>query len=175
MNDLKIKCFKKLYIDDSPISGKGLFAGEDINIGDFILCFGGTLARQTDRFSGLYIDSTFVGISESIMLCETIESQKDLSDFINHSCDPNAGMFDCLTIMAIKKICTGEEILCDYSFWEADRSWVLKTKCRCGSHNCRKNITGNDWEKITPNDASYEFYSPFLKRRILENAKTKGT
>lgn len=171
MEDINVKYFKQLYIGSSKINGIGLFAGEKINCGEVVLSFGGVLAFQSNRFSGQYKSSTFVGISESIMLCELEDSEKDLSDYINHSCDPNVGMLDCLTVVAIKDINQGDEIVCDYAFWEADENWMLETECKCGSSNCRRKITGRDWMKITPETDNYKFYSPFLKRRIIKNAK----
>ena len=171
MRDIYVNYFKKLYIGSSNISGQGLFAGENINKGEKILSFGGTLALQSDRYSGLYMDSTFVGISETIMLCETKNSEKDFSDYINHSCNPNVGMLDCLTIIAIKNIVQDEEIVCDYSFWEADENWVLETTCRCNNYACRSNITGKDWKNVNVGDKNFEYFSPFLKRRILKNVK----
>lgn len=171
MQDIKEKYFKKLYIGISDINGEGLFAGEKINKDEIILNFGGSIELQKERYSGKYMASTFVGISESVMLCEKISSKKDLSDYINHSCNPNAGMLDCLTIIAIRDIDKDEEIVCDYSFWEADQEWVLKNICNCGDKNCRRHISGKDWEKIKPEDAKFDYFSPFIKRRILKNAK----
>lgn len=171
MKDIDARYFKKLYVNTSNISGQGLFAGEKISKGDCILSFGGTLALQADRYSGKYMSSTFVGISETVMLCEMSDAEKDFSDYINHSCNPNVGMLDCLTIMAIKDINENEEIVCDYAFWEADEKWLLKRSCNCGSINCRKSISGKDWEKIKPEDDSFDFFSPFIKRRIIKNAE----
>lgn len=171
MNDIKVHYYKKIYVDDSNISGKGLFAGENINKGEPILSFGGIFALQKERYSGKYLSSTFVGVSETIILCESIDSEKDLSDYINHSCNPNVGMLDCLTIMAIRNINKNEEIVCDYSFWEADEKWKLETICNCGYKNCRKKISGLDWKNIKITDKNFEFYSPFLKRRIINNAE----
>ncbi|MCM1362414.1 MAG: SET domain-containing protein [Clostridiales bacterium] len=171
MKDINFIYLKKLYIDNSNISNMVLFAGENINKGETILKFEGTLALQSDRYSGKYMGSTFVGLSESIMLCETNESEKDFSDYINHSCNPNAGMFDCLTIIAIRDINIGDEIVCDYALGEADEKWCLETKCNCRSSNCRGQVSRKDWLNISPGDEYYEYYSPFLKRRILEYAK----
>ena len=80
MRDINVRYFIKLYVDISDISGQGLFAGEKIAKGEIILSFGGTLALQADRYSGKYMSSTFVGISETVMLCETSDAEKDFSD-----------------------------------------------------------------------------------------------
>lgn len=171
IRDIKVRYYKKLYIEQSSINGLGLFAGEDIKTNDIILMFGGILALQTERYSGNYLKSTFVGISEDIMLCEMESSEKNYSDYINHSCEPNTGMYDAMTLIAICDIKKDEEILCDYAFWEANENWVLKLPCTCGSPICRHFITGTDWKKVKSTDRYFKYYSPFLKRRIIENEK----
>lgn len=167
IKDVNARYYKKLYVEDSSISGKGLFAGENIYQGELILSFGGVFALQADRYNGSFIRSTFTGITDVIMLCEDSSSEKDISDYINHSCDPNVGMFDCLTIIAIKDIILGSEIVCDYAFWEAREDWILKYPCACGSISCRCKISGVDWKKISSSDEKFKYFSPFLKRRIL--------
>lgn len=167
MKDVKPHFYKKLYIGPSTVSGQGLFAGEDIYAGELVLSFGGVLALIDDRHSGKYLSSTFSGIAEKIMICENSDSEKDFSDYINHSCDPNVGMDDCITVKAIRDIKKGEEILCDYSFWEADCSWILKSECNCGSRKCRKIITGQDWKKVSSSNPRFHCYAPFLQRRII--------
>ena len=168
MEDIEVKYFKKLYIGISEVCGQGLFASEPISKGDLILRFGGILVPLEGRYSGKYLKSTFVGIAENVVLCEAINSKKDLSDYINHSCDPNAGMYDSITIMAIKDIMKDEEIYCDYAFWEGDEDWVLNVSCSCGSILCRHTITGLDWKNVRSSDEKFSYFSPFIKRRILE-------
>lgn len=171
MRDIKAHFYKDLYVGYSKINGKGLFAGEFIKANDLILSFGGILALVADRNSGKYLNSTFAGIANGIMICEEAISQKDYSDYINHSCEPNVGMDDCLTIIAIRDIEKDEELLCDYAFWEADESWQMKCECNCGSSKCRKKITGKDWRNAKCSDRYFPFYSPFLQRRIIENER----
>lgn len=171
MNDLKTKYFLKVSVRDSKISGQGLFADQKISRGTLILSFGGILCSQKDRFSNNVLPSTCTGVTENIIICEAFNSTKDKSDYINHSCSPNAGMFDALTLVAIRDIGANEEIMCDYAFWEGDEIWKMKNNCQCNASNCRKIITGKDWKKINSSHKYYEFYSPFIKKRILENEK----
>ncbi len=167
MNDIKVRNYKDLYISSSNIQGKGLFTNETIKSGEVILSFGGVLALLSERYSGKYMNSSFAGLTDEIIICELKESHLDLSDYINHSCSPNIGMDDCLTIVAIKDIKKGSELLCDYSFWEADSEWSLNCECNCGSPNCRKKITGEDWKNIKSSSRNFKFCSPFIQRRIL--------
>lgn len=171
MKDIKARFYKKLYVGPSQISGEGLFTKESILAGEPVLSFGGILALVSERYSQKFLPSTFAGITDVIMICEDIDSEKDYSDFINHSCNPNIGMDDCLTVVAIRDIEKGEELVCDYAFWEADENWKMKYKCNCGCANCRKEITGIDWKKTKSCDLLFPFYSPFLQRRIIEYEK----
>lgn len=168
MLDIEYHFYKRLYVAQSSLSGDGLFSDELIKKGDTILRFGGTIALQKERHSGKYLESTFISISEECILCEMQSSDKDPSDFINHSCSPNAGMRDSITLVAIRDIQKGEEILCDYAFWEGDESYIMKEPCRCGNQNCRRTITGKDWKLFSESDDFFHFFSPFIRKRILE-------
>ena len=55
--------------------------------------------------------------------------------FVNHSCDPNAGIWQERLLVAIRPIAEGEQILFDYST-ALDRNHRT-TPCRCGSAKCR--------------------------------------
>ena len=171
MKDINPHFYKRLYIAPSQISGNGLFAGEDIHKGELILSFGGVLALTDERNSDKYISSTYSGIAETIMICEASDSVKDFSDYINHSCEPNVGMDDCITLRAISEVKEGTELLCDYAFWEADCNWILKSKCNWGSVHCRQSITGKDWMRINSHNPMFQYYSPFLQRRIIQHEK----
>ena len=111
--------------------------------------------------------STSIALSETVLLAETPETEKDLSDYINHSCNPNCGLSDAITLCAITDLSGGDEIFVDYAFWEAREDYVMKEKCRCGASNCRTTITGSDWSIPTVYKPNINFFSPFIRRRIL--------
>lgn len=61
-----------------------------------------------------------------------------LGDFVNHSCDPNAGLRytdEGVTLVAIRTIVSGDEVSWDYSTALAHVSEQLI--CECGAANCR--------------------------------------
>ena len=156
-----------LYINASTISGCGVFSTKIISEGDIVLRFGGTLCSDTERYSENNIPSTSIYVGDTVILCETCDSKKDISDYINHSCSPNIGFLDAITLVAIRDIPVGTELVSDYSFWEGDVSWCMKSVCRCGSPNCRKRIYGGYWKEISSEHPLFRYYSPFLRRRIL--------
>ena len=114
--------------------------------------------------------STTTPLSEYVLLAEPSDGSKDYSDYLNHSCDPNIGFRDAISIIAIRDISADEEMLIDYAFWESDVAWKLKDACKCGSRKCRKNITGEDWKIVKASEVRFLYFSPFVKRRILTSA-----
>jgi hypothetical protein len=85
-------------------------------------------------------------------------------DFINHSCEPNAGLDGQIAIVALRRILPGEEVTIDYAM--CDGSPYDEFVCACGAATCRGKVTGEDWR----NPALWERYaghfSPYLQRRI---------
>ena len=84
-----------------------------------------------------------------------------ISYYFNHSCEGNLGFDgdgDFITMRNIKK---NEELLYDYGLLEADPDF--KFVCGCGSVNCRKIITGNDWKNEEFRRKYYDYLYPDLK------------
>jgi SET domain-containing protein len=65
-------------------------------------------------------------------------------NYFNHSCEPNVGFNERGDYVAMKDILSGSEFLLDYSFLNTNPDYILE--CSCGSVNCRKIITGNEWK-----------------------------
>ncbi len=62
---------------------------------------------------------------------------------MNHSCDPNTWWSGCAMIIARRDIYAGEEITYDYASCDIDL--VFEMTCCCGSTNCRRKITNQDY------------------------------
>jgi hypothetical protein len=163
-----------LEVRNSSIHGRGLFVSRYLTGGSDILRLGGFLFHISERRSGSVMPSTTTPLSENVLLAEPSGGSKDYSDYINHSCDPNIGFRDAISLVAIRDIPTDEELVIDYAFWECDPDWKLRQTCNCGRGNCRKNITGKDWMLVRPTDHLFRYFSPFVKRRIL-NIAIKGS
>jgi hypothetical protein len=67
-------------------------------------------------------------------------------NFINHSCDPNAGYDGADHIVALVRIKPGEEIRMDYGTYSF--SFDHDFTCRCGAFRCRGKVTRNDWPEL---------------------------
>ena len=127
-------------------NGYGVFADWVFASGETIMLFGG------ERFSRSQLpvpydegDDHFVQIGPD----QYMGPSGQLDDFVNHSCDPNAGLVINRTdviLVAIRPIVEQEEITWDYSTTMDEDEWELA--CLCGSSNCRKTI--RDFRHLAP-------------------------
>lgn len=86
------------------------------------------------------------------------------ADWVNHSCQPNAGLNGQVVLVALREIAPGEEICYDYA--TSDGSPYDEFDCQCGAINCRGRVTGSDWS-LPDLQAKYAgHFSPYLQQRI---------
>lgn len=155
-----------LDIRPSAISGIGVFAVDGIANGQILLRLGGVLIRAYERYGEQIHPSTAVGVAEGVLLCELASSERDTSDFLNHSCQSNAGFLDAITVVSKRSIARGEEITVDYAYWEGDESWRLRSICNCGALGCRSKVTGSDWRERFLREDLLLWATPFIRRRV---------
>jgi uncharacterized protein len=111
--------------------GRGVFAAQHLQPGQTILGFEGrvlttpeTIALGPDRIFALQ-----VGTTEFVDLMPPAR-------YLNHSCDPNAGIVRDRVLIALRPIAPGEEIRLDYSTAMREDHWTME--CRCGEYLCRR-------------------------------------
>ena len=130
--------------------------------------------------TGVIWGGTFVGMEEAnrarehgkvVMqldddLYSIEEPGEDQTYFMNRSCDPNIWMADTVTLVARRGIVPGEELTVDYALFEANQSAIMNWQCVCGSSNCRKRVTGQDW-RLRELQARYAgHFLPLIAKRI---------
>jgi len=148
---------------DNSGGGCGVFAGSRILKGELVSMWGGRVARKNE------IDSAMPRFTERVLQIEEdlyllTVGEKEPNDCFNHSCDPNLGFTGQIGLLALRDIQEGEELTFDYAM--SDGEPYDEFDCRCGSPNCRKKITGDDW-KLPELWARYKgYFSPYLARRI---------
>lgn len=155
----------KTIIETSALSGKGLFARENILEDEIIAIRAGHIVKAERAFE---LDKEFgdfsLQISDEFYLCpETREEIDNIGIFINHSCDPNIGMDGQICFVAIRDIPAGEELCIDYAM---AISGDYKMNCNCGYYNCRKLITGDDWKKEELQIRYRNYFSWFIYKKI---------
>lgn len=159
---------RKIYKGRSKIHGEGVFIGEDLKKGDFIVFLRGKKIHwkyhhKTDERKC----ANWFGIGKDLW----IDPDFPLSH-INHSCNPNTGIKGKITLRALRDIKSGEELTFDYSSSDEEIEWTMP--CHCGEKNCRKVMTA---VQLLPR-AVYNRYLPFVpsyfQRRYRSYNKLHG-
>ncbi len=148
--------------------GKGLFTKEKILKDELIIDFSagpGRILPIGDEESYLFNEGYdyMIQAGENELFAATNSSELEEADFINHSCDPNCGIKGSLKIVATRDIEPGEEITFDYAMSESTQYSI---DCKCGSSNCRKKITGNDWKILELQEKYKGYFSDYLQKKI---------
>jgi hypothetical protein len=142
--------------------GRGLFARERVRAGEMLLVWGGDvvtgelLKRMSEEKHHMAVQ-----IEEDLYLVTPNEGP---ADWVNHSCDPNAGLVGQIALVALRDIRVGEEICFDYAM--SDGSDYDEFECGCGSRQCRHHVTGDDWKLPELQTRYATHFSPYLQRRI---------
>jgi len=156
----------KIEIRPSPGKGKGMFAKEKVRAGEKILVWGGdytdTKGAEAAKAKGQHV----MQWDDNLWSVEW--RGDDPGFFVNHSCDANAWMTDTFTVVAKRDIPVGEEVTADYALWEADESYVAKWDCSCGAPDCRKKVTGKDWQLPQVQERYAAHFAPLVARRIAK-------
>jgi hypothetical protein len=83
--------------------------------------------------------------------------------YSNHSCDANLGMRGEITFVAMRDIRAGEELTHDWATTDDDDYSI---ECKCGTPNCRKILTGKDWQLAQLQKRYAAYFSAYLARKI---------
>lgn len=118
--------------------GRGVYACRQIAAGETILTFSGPrVTRDHLPMPHGPENDYYLQIDDDLFLGPSGE----LDDYVNHSCDPNAGIRTCegaLYLVAIRPIPAGQEVCFDYSTVMDGYPWQMA--CACHSPTCRGSI-----------------------------------
>lgn len=150
-----------LEVRETGKYGKGVFAKKDIKKGELLAIFGGYIVKIKDE-----LEDSGIQISEDFVL--TSLDHLEATDFINHSCNPNSGIKENLFLISMCKIKKGEQVTFDYAMclYSKTKKENYKINCLCGSKNCRKIITSNDWKKKELQKKYNGYFQWFLQEKI---------
>lgn len=154
----------KARSSNSSIHGLGIIAIQNILKGEVVGVLGGIVIprseikkyRQKLGHIGIQIDDQF-------FICPSSREELLKTGVFNHSCNPNVGFKNSLTLVAINNIKTNEELVFDYSFSETD---FKQFNCSCGDINCRKIIKPTDWKVKTLQKKFKNYFSPYIKAKF---------
>ena len=143
--------------------GKAVYARETIEPGELVGVWSGRIipAEALDELPEAIRRHT-VQVEEGLYLASF--SADEPPDFINHSCEPNAGLDGQIALVALHRIHPGDEVTIDYAM--CDGSPYDEFECACGSAICRGRVTGEDWRNPELWERYAGHFSPYLERRI---------
>jgi len=118
----------KIYIKSSSQHGKGVFTRANILADEPILTFSGPLLKRAE----IREEDYHLQVDADLYLGASGEAD----DYVNHSCEPNAGFRDGLVLVARRDIGAEEEITWDYST-AIDEEDFPGFVCCCGAATCR--------------------------------------
>lgn len=148
----------------SNIGGKGLFANERISEGEVVAIKRGRVVNSLE-LAALDLPSHIelqINRDQYLVPVEGSSFEENMI-YINHSCAPNVGMLDATTFVTIREVNKDEELVIDYAMIDDNDQ---EMKCNCKTSDCRKVITGKDWQPIDLQQKYSDFFSPFIKNRL---------
>ena len=121
-----------IFIDECAF-GLGVFANRDIREGEVILTFGGPIIdfAETKRRGPWECMPLQIGQDQYF-------DTRPPGIFVNHCCEPNAGIRHDRDLVALRAIREGEQVFFDYSTTMEEQSFTMN--CGCGTPRCRRVI-----------------------------------
>lgn len=159
-------CSPKTEVRESKIHGHGLFATADIAKDEVVAVKGGHIVdRKTLREKITpWLGPVEIQIDDDLFIAPVTDEERELSMlYSNHSCNANLGMRD---------IRAGEELTHDWAMTDDDDYSV---ECKCGAPNCRKILTGKDWQRPDLQKRYDGYFSAYLAAKIVSpTSASKG-
>jgi uncharacterized protein len=142
--------------------GHGVYAREPIRRGELLVVFAGS-AVEGSEIAALPPDRRrlLLQVEDDLYLLSEVEGW---ADWVNHCCEPNAGLRGQVSLVAMRDIAAGEEICYDYAM--SDGSAYDGFDCCCGATTCRRRVSGDDWMKEELWERYRGYFSPYLWDRI---------
>src|SRR6266487_2710843 len=160
----------KTEVRESKIHGHGLFATADIAKDEVVAVKGGHIVdRETLRCEiAPGLGPVEIQIDDDLFIAPVTDEERELSMlYSNHSCDANLGMRGEITFVAMRNIRAGEELTHDWAMTDDDDYSI---ECKCGAPNCRKNLTGKDWQRPELQRRYASYFSAYLREKIARQA-----
>lgn len=151
----EVGVFAVVNLETGTVVGRSALLGE----GPFVKW---QAYRDFNEATRQKIDAFCLGTEEGFTLpCDF--NYMSVPWYINHSCDPNIGFDEEDNFITIRDVMAGEELAYDYGTAEANPRFRLK--CSCGSPNCRREVTGNDWNGPEFRKEKERYMMSFLKKK----------
>lgn len=149
--------------------GAGVFATRRFEAGELLLVWGGRIITGA-QLEALPSDKRhwMLQIDEDLFQL-TDPAEIGMADQVNHSCDPNSGIFGHIALVALHVILPGEEVCFDYATTDSTR--YCEFECWCGAPECRGWVRADDWKRPDLRRRYGRHFSPYLLRRMDAEAE----
>jgi uncharacterized protein len=160
----------KTEVRQSPIHGKGLFATAAIARGEIVMIKGGHIVSRDflERAVTPKLGPVEIQIGDDLFIAPVTADEREGSMlYSNHSCNPNLGLHGNIIFVARRDIRAGEELTHDWCMTDDD---IYETECTCGSANCRRVLTGKDWQRPELQVRYRGYFATYLANKISQKA-----
>jgi hypothetical protein len=160
------KLHPDLVVHSNAIHDRGTFAVRDLPRGTVLLVMGGQIVTlQEEANLPPEIQDAGLQIAPDLVLTPMSGEFAGGINYVNHSCEPNAGFHGQVFLVAMRDIAEGEEITFDYAMCLGGGE-PYRLQCHCDAARCRRWITENDW-MIPELQVRYRgFFQPYLQTQI---------
>jgi SET domain-containing protein len=150
----------------SHIQGRGLFARDAIAAGEIVAVKGGSIMdRSTLAVVRHDILTAEIQVEDDLYIAPRSALELEASMLhLNHSCDPNVGVRGQITFVTMRDVPAGSELTIDYAMIDGDPS--ERMECSCGTRECRKVITGDDWRLPDLRHRYAGYFSRYIEDRF---------
>src|SRR4029450_10560841 len=156
----------KTEVRESKIHGRGLFATADIAKDEVVAVKGGYIISRGQLREKITprLGPVEIPIGDDLFIAPVTEEERQGSMlYTNHSCDPNLGMRGEITFVAMRDIRAGKELTHDWAMTDDDD---YSLECNCGAPDCRRTLTGKDWQRPDLRKRYSGYFSAYLARKI---------
>ncbi len=155
----------KTEVRQSPIHGRGLFAIGDFAKDEIVMVKGGHIVHRAQLPEiNAQLGPVEIQIGDELFIAPVTPEEREGSMlYSNHSCDANLGMCGNIVFVALRDIRAEEELTHEWCTTDDD---TYSVECKCGSANCRKVVTGKDWQKPELQVRYSGCFSWYLQQKI---------
>ncbi len=155
---------------DIEVSATGpgrLVTSESIEVGQAVIIMAGMHVTPTEADAVLTRNdgSRVLVLDDDVRL---LQLPDDPACLCPHSCDPNLWLDGPFSLVARRRIETGEQLTLDLGTVMSDPGWRIA--CRCGSPSCRGTLSGDDWRLPTMRDTYRGHFATLLEGWIDRGA-----
>src|SRR6266446_7285428 len=161
----------KTEVRESKIHGRGLFATADLAKDEIVAVKGGHIVdRKTLREKITpQLGPVEIQIDDNLFITPVTPEEREGSMlYSNHSCDANLGLRGNIIFVGIRDIRAEEELTHDWCMTDDDS---YEMECTCGSPNCRRILTGKDWQRPELQTRYHGYFATFLADKIASRAR----